>query len=177
MAAEDRSIRPDLDNAYRYADCHEFRDANRDRWEHSEVFVRIWQERLFKLAEKEGNRLGLRLDDLMSSWDRWYDEVVLPLQSVLWAGWEQSYDLPRRFVQATHGAADAASCPVLQAAQVHAWDMAKLWGLSGEPTSQAALLCRAVARAALAHASCAVPDGCSACRQYQAATGIPGIAQ
>lgn len=151
MAAHDHSVSPDLDHAYRYADYADFRDANRERWEHSEQFVRVWQDRLFRLAEKEGNRVGLRLDALMSSWNRWYSEIVIPMQSTLWDGWEQCYDLPRRFIQATHGCGAGAASPVVrEMAQVHGWDIAKLWGLPTEPSSEAALLCRSVAREALA---------------------------
>jgi hypothetical protein len=163
MAVADRSVSPDLDNASRYADYREFRAANRERWEHCEAFVRLWQERLFRLAEKEGNRLGLRLDDLMSSWDRWYDDIVIPLQNVFWAGWEHSYDLPKRFAQAIHASAAAApSCPGLQVAHLYLCDLTKLQGLSAEPTSEVALLCRSVARAALADAGYAVPGNCFA---------------
>lgn len=140
MAAEDHSVRPDLGNAHHYAGYRQFRDAHRERWERSEVFVHTWQERLFILAEKEGNRLGLRMDDLMSSWDTWYSQLVVPLKSVFWTGWERSCELPRRFVQATHACGTkTASCPMPHAVQWHSWHLTEL--CVPPTTSDAAHLC------------------------------------
>ncbi len=74
------------------------------------------------------------------------------------------------FAQATHAyAAGATSCPGCQAAQIRAWDFASLWGLSTEPTSEAALLCRSVARDLLADACSGGPGDCFASATLPAA--------
>lgn len=102
MARRDRFVKPDLGRAGCYDDYQRFRNAHRERWERTDVFVRIWLERLFAMAEKEGKRLGLRIDDSMDSWDVWYNRVVMPMKNLLWEAWEHSWDLPARYAETSH---------------------------------------------------------------------------
>lgn len=84
------------------------------------MFVRVWLERLFAIAEKEAKRLGLRVDDSMGAWDIWYNQVVVPMKNLMWETWEHSWDLPARYAEASHPeAAELNLSPALQVAQAY----------------------------------------------------------
>ena len=96
MARRESRLAPDLRNASRFGDFSQFRIAHRDKLERSDIF-RTWQEKLFNLAEREGRRFGLRLDDSMTAWDIWYNQVVQPLRKEMWTSWEAWHDMPERY--------------------------------------------------------------------------------
>lgn len=100
MAARDAEVRPDLSNASRYANYLRFRDAHREKWEHSDHFIETWQERLSDVADNEGRRLGLRQDDAMQAWETVYNDLMVPLRNLFWEEWERRQELPARFAQA-----------------------------------------------------------------------------
>jgi hypothetical protein len=99
MAKDDQVLKPDLRHAHRYEGYSRFRNAHREEWERKDVFE-AWQDRLFALAEREGERLGLRMDDSMASWDVWYHRIVAPLKEALWEAWEHSWDLAALYAEA-----------------------------------------------------------------------------
>lgn len=120
MARSERRLKPDIGRAHSYETYHQFRNAHREQLERSDVFVRVWLERLFALADKEGRRLGLRVDDSMDSWDLWYNQVVVPMKNLAWETWEHSWDLPARYAEASHP--EAAELNLSPAVQVlHAY--------------------------------------------------------
>ena len=96
MARRESRLAPYLSNASQYGDYSQFRVTHRERMEQSEIF-RVWQERLFNLAEREGRRFGLRLDDSMTAWDIWYNQVVQPMRREMWTSWEAWHDMPERY--------------------------------------------------------------------------------
>lgn len=101
MARRDRHFRPYMVAASRFDGYVRFRNGHRELLERSDRFLR-WQERLFSLSEKEGKRLGLRMDDSMASWDAWYSRVVVPLKNRFWEAWEERWRLPSRFAESCH---------------------------------------------------------------------------
>lgn len=139
MAKNDDFFRPDVSLASRYEDYRGFRNAHREQWERTDHFVHIWLERLFSLAEKEGKRLGLRMDDSMASWDIWYNQIVMPMKSVLWETWEHNCELPARYAEVAHPivAEDTPPSPVLQLAAVYAAQLAVKWGAPAVPNAAA----------------------------------------
>lgn len=96
MARRELRLSPDLSNASRFADFSQFRTAHREKLEHSDVF-RVWQERLYNIAEREGRRFALRLDDSMTAWDIWYSQIVQPMRREMWTAWEACHDLPDKY--------------------------------------------------------------------------------
>lgn len=99
MARRDTGLMPLVDNAARFADFSQFRTAHRERLEQCDAF-RVWQERLFNIAEREGRRFALRLDDSMTAWDTWYQQIVLPMKKQMWSAWEAWHDLPAKYEEA-----------------------------------------------------------------------------
>lgn len=139
MANSEDFFQPDLRQATRYEDYRRFRNAHREQWERTDRFISVWLDRLFTLAEKEGKRLGLRMDDSMASWDTWYNRIVVPLKNTLWEAWERSCELPARYAETAHPivAQNDPPSPVLQLAQVYATQLAAKWEQSAVTSTAA----------------------------------------
>lgn len=97
--AEDPRIRPMVADAHDYSTFEAFRTAHRGRLEVKDIFA-AWDEQIMRIAEREGRRLGFRMDGASSHWDVFLAKVVLPLKNAFWIGWESQVRLDQMYAAA-----------------------------------------------------------------------------
>ena len=108
--ATDPAIRPNVVNVEQYEGYFRFRLAHRAQLEQGARFERYYQERIFELADQEGRTRRRVQADSMSTWDRWYHELVHPIKCLVWQEWEARVNLEARYLDAllVSGKANAA---------------------------------------------------------------------
>lgn len=121
MAAQERRLRPALSDAIHFSRYDEFRLAHRSKLENSAVFA-SWEHRLQRLAEREGQRIGFRLDKTSKIWDEFYSYIFGPMKSAFWCGWEGARQLQPLYTQRRNKMLRQSMIPttpgVLQASQM-----------------------------------------------------------
>jgi hypothetical protein len=100
IARTDPVIRPYLNRVASYENYARFRIGHRMYWEQSTRFERLWQERIYRIAEKEGRHHGFRDYNSVIHWDIWYNGVVHPLRSAMWEAWETQVQLESLYHEA-----------------------------------------------------------------------------
>lgn len=100
MANADPIIRPWLAQACRYDDYQRFRLAHRARWEQTDQFERRWQDRIFKLSERESPSDSHSNCDSIDQWQNWYHLIVCPIKNLMWDAWESAVHLQKLYEDA-----------------------------------------------------------------------------
>lgn len=92
MAKQEPRLRPILREALHFSRYDEFRLAHRATMENTQLFPR-WEQRIHKLAESEGYRIGFNLDKTSRVWDDFFTYIFTPIKHAFWIGWEESRQL------------------------------------------------------------------------------------
>ena len=111
MARVERRLVPLTFDAHQYPTYMLFCQAHRHRLEQENAMV-LWDGRIAKLIEREGNAQGVRLDNPLV-WDRFYDDIAAPIHSAFWYGWELARELPKLYEQKVVAHQPAADSNVL----------------------------------------------------------------
>ena len=92
LARQERRLRPSLREAVHFSRYEDFRLAHRSTLENSRLFS-PWEQRLQKIAESEGYRVGFDLDKTSKVWDEFYSYIFTPIKNAFWIGWEEAWQL------------------------------------------------------------------------------------
>jgi hypothetical protein len=98
LAQRERRLRPILREAIHFSRYEDFRLAHRSVIENSRLFS-PWEQRIQKLAEAEGYRLGFNLDRTSRIWDDFFSYVFTPIKNAFWIGWEEARQLEAMYRQ------------------------------------------------------------------------------
>ncbi len=98
LARQERRIRPVLHLATQFSSYEDFSLAHRFAIENTPLFP-AWEDRIQKLAESEGNRIGFGLDKTIQLWDEFYTYIFTPIKHAFWLGWEESWQLESTYKQ------------------------------------------------------------------------------
>jgi hypothetical protein len=98
LARQERRLRPVLHLATQFSSYEDFSLAHRFAIENTPLFP-AWEERIQKLAESEGNRIGFDLDKSIQLWDEFYTYIFTPIKHAFWLGWEESWKLESTYKQ------------------------------------------------------------------------------
>jgi len=98
LAQQERRLRPDLREVTHFSSYDDFRLVHRFTIENTPMFSE-WEERIQKLAESEGNRVGYGLDKTIQLWDEFYTCIFPPIKHAFWLGWEESWRLESTYKQ------------------------------------------------------------------------------
>ena len=100
MAHTDAIIAPRLKDAGRYDDYIHFRTAHRTYWEQSDRYTTFWQQRIFRLCEREAECGGLPDCANVFNLALWHNRLLNPLKDAMWESWEDACELARLYEQA-----------------------------------------------------------------------------
>ena len=98
LARQERRLRPSLREAIHFSRYEDFRLAHRSAIENIHLFS-LWEQRLLKLAESEGYRVGFDLDKSSKVWDDFYSYIFTPIKNAFWVGWEEAWQLEAVYKQ------------------------------------------------------------------------------
>lgn len=98
LARQERRLRPILRLATQFSSYEDFCLAHRFAIENTPLFP-AWEDRIQKLAEREGNRIGFGLDKTIQLWDEFYTYIFTPIKHAFWLGWEESWQLESTYKQ------------------------------------------------------------------------------